>query len=97
MGVVCFGLLVPDHKSIIVPEAIATLVDEQEQMAVERILLKLFPHASEQPVKTLPHVHRIHAQKHLVREERLSMMTPHAVADRAISRREEAAESDQPR
>lgn len=97
MGVVCFGLLVPDHKSIIVPEAIATLVDEQEQMAVERILLKLLPHDSEQPVKTLPHVHRIHAQKHLVREEKLSMMTPHAQADRALSPRHEHCGSDRPR
>ncbi len=69
MGVVCFGLLVPDHKSIIVPEnglhPITTLVDEQKQMAAERILLELLPHDSEQSVKTFPHVHEIHKEKHL--------------------------------
>ena len=56
--------MVPDHKSIIVPEnrlhAITTLVDEQKQMAAERILLELLPHDSEQSVKALPHIHSVH-------------------------------------
>jgi hypothetical protein len=62
-----FKPLVPDHEPIAIPEdclhGVAAFVDEEEQVAAQRIELKLLLHNPEQAIETLSHVNRLCAEE----------------------------------